>query len=113
MTCSGCGQQPGVCIVCPAGAECPTPVCVDCTQQELRQAKRLLEADGHGDAKLRHTTRIFNPPGQYEGDAARYDVECDLCGWLVAADTVEEAEAIVRLHEEFVAVLVDRWEVPS
>ncbi|MCA1705728.1 MAG: hypothetical protein LC808_21690, partial [Actinobacteria bacterium] len=61
--------------------------------------------------KAGHKTRIFDPPGQYEGDEDRFDIECDLCGWLTAADTIQEAQAIVRLHEGFVATLVEKWTV--
>ena len=157
MTCPGCGRRTRVCVVCPAGAECPTPVCLDCAQKKLQQAKRLREvqeaevamqerawlrdelailwrrarygvlarlgcrdldppwllpgAPRNDENKPRHTTRIFGPLGQYEGNEDRYDVECDLCGWLVAADTIEEAEAIAPLHEEFVATLVEKWSV--
>jgi hypothetical protein len=160
MTCPGCGKETRVCVVWSAGPECPTPVCVECADKELRQTARLREAEEarvaaaleeaglrdrvallwaraafavlvrlgrrtleppgpfrSGDAleepkaKPRHTTRVFNPPGQYEGDESRYDVECDLCGWIAAADSFEEAETIARLHEEFVAVLVDSWEI--
>jgi hypothetical protein len=51
-----------------------------------------------------HKTRVFPPPGQYEGDENRFDVECDWCGWLTATDTEQEAETIVRLHEALGAV---------
>lgn len=58
-----------------------------------------------------HTTCITEPPNEHEGDDERFAVECQLCGWIAAVDTPEEAQAVARLHEEFVAVLVDRWEV--
>ena len=63
--------------------------------------------------KLAHTCTIFDPPGQHEGDEDCYDVECDDCGFIAAADSHAQAEAIVRLHEEFVAVLVDKWGLES
>jgi hypothetical protein len=60
-----------------------------------------------------HTCVIFDPPGQHAGDEDRYDVECDDCGFIASADSHAEAEAMVRLHEQFVAVLVDKWGLES
>ena len=58
-----------------------------------------------------HLVTISNPPGQYEGNEAHYELECRRCDYIGAAGTREEAEAIARLHEEFVAHLVSKWEV--
>ena len=44
--------------------------------------------------------------------SGRFEVECYACGLLAAADAEEEAQAISRLHEELVAVLVERWAMP-
>jgi hypothetical protein len=63
-------------------------------------------------SEIIHACVIFDPPGQHEGDEDRYDVECDDCGWIAAADSHAEAQAIARLHENFVAVLVDAWALP-
>lgn len=38
-----------------------------------------------------------------------FDVECPECGRVGSVDSAEEAEAVARLHEAFVAVPVDRW----
>jgi hypothetical protein len=46
-----------------------------------------------------------------ETDEQRYDLECECCGRIGAAAGLDEAEAIARLHEQFVAVLVDAWEM--
>ena len=59
----------------------------------------------------KHTVFIGYPPGQYQGDEERYELECDVCDYIGAADTFEEARALVRLHKEFVATLVDNWSV--
>jgi hypothetical protein len=42
----------------------------------------------------KHDVTICDPPGQYEGNEDRLEVECDLCDYIGAADTKEEAEAI-------------------
>ena len=59
----------------------------------------------------KHSVFIGNPPGQYEGNEERYELECDVCDYIGAADTAEEAQAIARLHEAFVATLVEKWTV--
>jgi len=59
-------------------------------------------------ARPRHVTRVVNR----EGNDECFEVECELCGFVAAADTCEEAEGIRRLHEEFVAVLIERWRMP-
>ena len=40
-----------------------------------------------------------------------YLLECDVCEVVGSVDTLEEAQAIVRLHESFVATLVESWSV--
>jgi hypothetical protein len=45
-----------------------------------------------------------------ESDEDSYELECGYCGYLGAADDVEEAQAISHLHEQFVAVLLERWD---
>ena len=44
-------------------------------------------------------------------DQQPFDLRCSICEHIGGADTAEEAKAIARLHESFVAVLVDRTEV--
>jgi hypothetical protein len=68
MTCPGCCQETPFCVVGAAGPECPTPVCVECVEKELRRVTRLGEVVEHREEKARHTTRVFNPLGHYEGD---------------------------------------------
>jgi hypothetical protein len=59
----------------------------------------------------KHTVFVGYPPGQYEGNEDRFELECDVCDYIGAADTLEEGQAIARLHEEFVATLVEKWSV--
>ena len=59
----------------------------------------------------KHSVFISNPPGTYEGNEVRYELECDVCDYLGAADTAEQAQAVARLHEAFVATLVEKWTV--
>ncbi|MGH2807786.1 MAG: hypothetical protein ACRDKT_10985, partial [Actinomycetota bacterium] len=58
-----------------------------------------------------HTCTIYDPPGELEGNETSFEVECDRCGTVGAAGTETEAKALARLHEAFVAKLVDKWEV--
>ncbi len=44
-------------------------------------------------------------------EPSTYLLECEVCEIVGSADTLEEAQAIARLHESFVAELVGRWEV--
>jgi len=61
-----------------------------------------------GDERSRHTARVLDRGALEKG----LEIECDVCGFIAGVTTGEEAEAITRLHEEFVAVLIDRWRVP-
>jgi hypothetical protein len=45
------------------------------------------------------------------GNEPMYLLECEVCEIVGSADTLEEAQAIARLHESFVVELVGRWEV--
>lgn len=65
-----------------------------------------LAADG-----VVHRSRVL--ARRHERGEWRFDIECDVCGQIGAVDTREQADVIVYLHEQFVAVLVDKWEVPS
>jgi len=62
-------------------------------------------------AEVTHEVAIYNPPGEFEGNDSKFELECDVCGYIGAADTAEEAQAIARLHEAFVATLVEKWTV--
>ncbi len=46
-------------------------------------------------------------------DQQPFQLVCSICDEIGAADTSEEAQAIARLHQAFVATLIDTWEVPS
>jgi len=63
------------------------------------------------DEPQEHKVFIGNPPGQYEGNEERFELECDICEHIGGADTTEEAQAIAKLHEAFVAALVENWSV--
>ena len=54
-----------------------------------------------------HTVTINYPPGEFEGNENRYELDCDSCGHIGAVDTLECAEATANLHEAFVATLVE------
>ncbi len=58
-----------------------------------------------------HRVFIGFPPGEHEGNQDRFELECDVCGHVGAAETIDEAQAIARLHEAFVARLVENWSV--
>lgn len=60
-----------------------------------------------------HTSRVFDPRSRHEGDDRGYEIECDYWGWIAAADNRRHADVLARLHEEFVTVVMDGWEVPS
>ena len=62
-------------------------------------------------AEPSHEVTIYNPPGQYAGNESRFELECERCGEIGTADSDEEAKAVARLHESFVATLVEKFEV--
>lgn len=43
--------------------------------------------------------------------SAAYELDCGSCGSIGSADDKRLAKVIARLHENFVAKLVDRWSV--
>lgn len=47
----------------------------------------------------KHTVTIWYPPGESDVTENSYELECDICRLIGAAGTLEEAEAIARLHE--------------
>jgi hypothetical protein len=54
-----------------------------------------------------HSVTVTEPltPG------GRYAIDCACCGEVGTADEPDLAGVIKRLHEAFVAILVDAWEV--
>ena len=46
-----------------------------------------------------------------DDDSLENVIECESCDEVGSAETLEEAQAIARLHEAFVATLVARYEV--
>lgn len=44
-------------------------------------------------------------------DEQPFRLECSICEDIGAADTLDEAQAIARLHAAFVATLVETWSV--
>lgn len=109
MTCPGCGRETALCVVCPA--ECPTPVCLECAEKELRQTAHLQKSEANPETEVCHTTRVFRYPGPHEGDEDRFDVECDRCGIVGSSGTEIQAKAVARLHEAFLATLLEKWRV--
>jgi hypothetical protein len=60
-----------------------------------------------------HLTVIAYPPGERAGNNHAYELECETCGHVGCADTLEQAQTIRRMHEELEALLVDTWKVPE
>ena len=58
-----------------------------------------------------HTVTINYPPGEFEGNEHRYELDCDSCGHIGAVETLECAEAASKLHEAMVAMPLT--EVPA
>jgi hypothetical protein len=70
------------------------------------------DASPNGDAvEGSHACVIYDPPGELAGNETRFEIECDRCGTIGGTDTETEAKAIARLHEAFVATLVETWSV--
>lgn len=66
-----------------------------------------------GEHTETHEVTIYDPPGQHAGNEDRFELECDRCGDVGTADSEQEAKALAKLHESFVATLVDRWTIPA
>ncbi len=72
----------------------------------------LAQWDGpSGPSATQHRVTVWFPPGEAAGNEERYEIECDICQYIGAAESEEEAQAIARLHEAFVATLVEDWSV--
>ncbi|MDP9069305.1 MAG: hypothetical protein M3N53_13305 [Actinomycetota bacterium] len=79
------------------------------SREEWDSLELAEEADGGADD--RHGVTIWYPPGEFAGNEARHELECKRCGYIGAADGADEAEVMARLHESFVATLVESWSV--
>jgi hypothetical protein len=80
--------------------------------QDLFSPEEWDTLTGHRDT-ISHAVTINYPPGEFEGNENLYELDCDSCGHIGAVDTLECAEGVARLHEEFVATLVASYEVPA
>ena len=40
-------------------------------------------------------------------------INCDLCGYVGTTKTMQAAESVVRIHEEYIAPLLKAWSLPS
>lgn len=47
------------------------------------------------------------------GDERRHTIDCDLCGYIGTTQTMDAAQAVVRIHEEYIAPLLKAWSLPS
>jgi hypothetical protein len=66
---------------------------------------------GSWTESLPHSVTVMEPPGDYAGNEARYELECDVCTYVGSADDLEQARALAVLHEHFAAVPVQDWSV--
>lgn len=64
-----------------------------------------------GEQAETHDCTIYVPPGEQTGNSNRFEIECERCGLVGSTDDRLEAEAVQRLHEAFVATLVEKWSV--
>jgi hypothetical protein len=78
---------------------------------ELEESGWILSEAEVERPERSHRVSVAYPPGEYEGNEKRYELECDVCDYLGAGDSMEEAQAIARLHEAFIATLVEKWSV--
>lgn len=62
-----------------------------------------------GERVTTHEVTIYNPPGELAGNETKFEVECDRCGNVGAAENMIKAQAIERLHSAFVATMVDNF----
>ena len=56
------------------------------------------------DPDAQHTTALYEV-------AEGFEVECELCGTVGTASAETEAQVVARIHEAFVATLVESWSV--
>lgn len=56
-----------------------------------------------------HTVSIR--PRELQDGTTEHVLECEVCQEIGTADTYDEAQSIIRLHESFTAELIAKWEV--
>ena len=61
-----------------------------------------MEETNGSEPDAKHSVFVANPPGELAGNEDRYELECDVCGHIGAANTQEEAQALAILHGVFV-----------
>jgi hypothetical protein len=74
------------------------------------QRDQVAPEDPSAARAKRHSVSVITqrvPESKEQG----YELGCNGCGHLSVADTFREAQAIACLHEQFVAVLMDRWDL--
>jgi hypothetical protein len=50
------------------------------------------------ETRRQHEVAVCPPPGEYAGNEDRWELDCDVCGYIGAADSEEEAWAIAESH---------------
>ena len=68
-------------------------------------SQEVASEGSYPEHKVSCTHRVWG------NEPSTYLLECEVCEIVGSADTLEEAQAIARLHESFVAELVGSWEV--
>jgi hypothetical protein len=63
-----------------------------------------------GDSSPSHSTEV-EMSGSYADGDARFRITCAMCGHIGITGALADAETVALLHESFIAVLVDAWEV--
>ena len=66
---------------------------------------QAVASEGSSEHKVSCTHRVSGD------EPSTYLLECEVCEVIGSADMLEEAQAIARLHESFVATLVESWSV--
>ena len=55
--------------------------------------------DWEPDPDQPHKVTVWYPPGEFEGNDDRFEVDCDVCGHISAEDSYFEADKLATLHE--------------
>ncbi len=50
------------------------------------------------EVRREHEVAVCPPPGEYAGNEHRWELDCDVCGYIGAADSEEEAWELVSRH---------------